>query len=101
MLTMRHRNADGSETLAALVRRALGAACSVDACGLDDRTELADLNLDSLTLVTVLAQIEAVYGVDFSTADTLDAFGAADVGELVGTIARVVARARARGGAAQ
>lgn len=82
------------DSLAEFVRRVLAVACGIDAAALDDCTELADLGLDSLTLVTVLAQVEAVYGVDFSTADTLAALGASNVTELLAAISRAAAGAR-------
>jgi acyl carrier protein len=82
------------DSLPGFVRRVLAAVCGCEPAAFDDRTDLADLNLDSLALVTVLTQIEAVYDVDFSTADTLDALGARDLRELVAAIARIVARGR-------
>jgi acyl carrier protein len=77
-----HRN----EIVENLVVRVLAVACRADAGALDRQTSMADLAMDSLTLVAVLSQVEAAYGVEFKADETLALMGAEDVGQLVGAI---------------
>ena len=87
--------ASDSSSVELFVLRAIAIACPVAAVAVDRNTPLLDLRMDSLTLVAVLSQVEAVFQVDFSTAETLDLLGAASVGELVAAIERRLARHRA------
>ena len=84
-----------SSSVELFVLRAISVACAVAGVDVDRNTPLLDLRMDSLTLVAVLSQVEAVFQVDFSTAETLDLLGAASVGELVAAIERRLAQHRA------
>lgn len=53
-------------------------------------TSFLELRMDSLTFVSVLAQIEAVYDVEFQSNEMLDFLSADRVGELSRKISRVI-----------
>lgn len=74
------------------VVRAVAEACRSASGTVGPRSRLADLAMDSLTLVAVLARMEAVFGVDFGVDETLEALGAEDVAGLAAAVARAVGR---------
>jgi acyl carrier protein len=82
--------AKGSD-IAAFVATTLALACRIEPQRVDRRTRLADLDLDSLTFVSILSRVEAVLGVTFSADETLAVLDAPDVDALVTAIERKVA----------
>ncbi|HEX6996825.1 MAG TPA: acyl carrier protein [Gammaproteobacteria bacterium] len=76
-----------------LVCAALAQACSRDRRDVSPDTRMLDLNIDSLTLVSVLAQVEAVYGIELTPDDTLAMMEAAAVSDLAERVAVLVGRA--------
>ena len=80
--------ASDAADVGSFVRRTLAAACRVDPASLSDTTSLLELHADSLTLVSVLSQVEVAFAVDFSAKDTADLLAADDVGELVAAVER-------------
>jgi len=51
---------------------------------------MLDLNMDSLALVSVFAQFEAIYQVEFTSDDLLSLFQAVDVAAIVKTLKDVL-----------
>jgi acyl carrier protein len=88
---------DTTTTIEQLVTGALAAACRLEPARVERSTSLLDLGVDSLTLMAVLSQIEALFAVELLPDDTLALLGAADVGALVAALERCIARARAVG----
>lgn len=84
----------GASALNELVCTTLARACNRDPGEIFPRTRMLDLNMDSLTLVSVLAQVEAVYGIELTADDTLGMMEAAFVSDVVDRVAAVVTRAR-------
>lgn len=74
----------------ALVVHTLALACRVDRASIRRTTRLHDLDADSLTLVAVLARIEASYGIELTADDTLSLFEARDVAALIGALERLI-----------
>jgi acyl carrier protein len=72
----------------------VAAVCRVDPLSIDRRTSLLDIHMDSLTFVSILTQTEAVYGVAFSASDTVDFFGANEIGDLIDAVQRTITRKR-------
>lgn len=77
--------------IAAFVVRTLALVCRIEPQTVHGRTRLADLDLDSLTFVSILSRVEAVLGVTFSADDTLAVLDAPDVDALVAAIELKVA----------
>lgn len=77
----------------------IAAACRVDPETIGRATRLADLQLDSLTFVSVLAGIEAACGVEFDTEVTLRCLAAHDVGDLLDIVRSAAPQAAALGSA--
>ncbi len=67
--------------------------CGLKCSELSTATALPEA-LDSLTLVAVVARIEAVFAIALAS-DEIELFSARDVGELVALIARKVEQTRA------
>ncbi|MCC6202812.1 MAG: acyl carrier protein [Gammaproteobacteria bacterium] len=68
----------------------LALACHRNADALTPAITLADLNVDSLTLVAVLAQVEAVFTVTLTDDDTIAMFEAVTIADLSERIARLL-----------
>jgi acyl carrier protein len=79
-----------------LVLTALALACHVDREAIDRTTLLRDLEADSLTLVAVLARIEASCGVEFAADDMLALFDARDIATLIRAVENRVALSAVR-----
>jgi hypothetical protein len=78
-----------------LVTAAIATACRIEPASLDHRTPLADIGMDSLTLVAVLSEIEALCEIELSAADTAELLAAKDIGEIVARLApRIAPNAR-------
>jgi len=80
--------------LSEFVRAAIAQAANLDAAAVSGETHLLDLNLDSLTLVSVLAQVEAVHGIELEPEEILSMLEASRVLELVSRIEAVLAARR-------
>jgi hypothetical protein len=76
-----------------LVLGALALACRVEPRAIGRSTRMHDLDVDSLTLVAVLARIEACCGAEFAADDVLALLEARDVGAFIGAIQARLARA--------
>lgn len=70
----------------------LALACNRDADSLTPDTSLYDINVDSLTMVAVLAQAEAVYEIELSPDDTLALLEALSVSDLIDRLTGIIAR---------
>lgn len=55
-------------------------------------TPLLELDLDSLTLVAILTQVEAAYNVELTADDLIGALDAHTLASLIDTLAAVLAR---------
>ena len=73
-----------------------GLPVGLDRGAIDRSTRLRDLDVDSLTLVAVLARIEASCGAEFTADDTLALFDARDVGAIIRAVEGRVPGAAAR-----
>lgn len=73
--------------LASFVTVRLAEACGVPVERLTPETSLLELDLDSLTLVSVLTQLEAAYGVELTREAIIAVLEAATAGELVTRLA--------------
>ena len=71
----------------------LALAANKDPTSIQPQTNLLDLNLDSLSLVSVLAQVEAVYAVQLTPDEILELIGSVRIADLVDDLERIVARA--------
>ena len=76
------------DSLERLVVEAIGAACRIEPAAIARSTPLLDMNMDSLTLVTVLGLIEVAYGFNFDADDIVQMLRARDVAELCAVVAR-------------
>jgi len=70
----------------------LALACNQDRATIHPQTSLFELNLDSLSLVSVLAQVEAVFTVQLTPDEMLRLIGASRIADLVNDLERIVAR---------
>jgi acyl carrier protein len=73
-----------------VVRDAIAACCALDAASLRDSTPLLETNMDSLTMVTVVSQVEIEFGMTFTPDELAEILRARDVGELAAAVARKV-----------
>jgi acyl carrier protein len=78
------------EQIAHLVREAIAAYSALDVEALNDSTPLVDMNMDSLTLVTVVSHVENAVGTTFTAKELAEVLRARDVGELAAAVARKV-----------
>lgn len=69
--------------LADLLRVTIAQACNLEPASVTGAMSMLELGLDSLTLVSVLAQLEAVYGLELTGDETLPLLEAATVGALI------------------
>lgn len=76
--------------IAEFVCATLALACRKERGAVDLRTNFLELNVDSLTLVSVLAQVEAVYAVELTPNQLLPLIEARNVSELVGRLKVIV-----------
>jgi acyl carrier protein len=72
----------------------LAQACNRDRREISPDTQMRDLNMDSLTLVAVLAQVEGVYEIELTIDDVLSMIEATSVSELAELLAGLIARGR-------
>lgn len=78
--------------LATFVCSTIALACNRDPASVSPRAGLLDLHMDSLTLVSVLAQVEAVYEVSLTPEDTLALVSVTHVSDLIGGLEAIVSR---------
>ncbi len=83
-----------TSSVAEFVYSSLAQACRCARGQISPDTQMLDLDVDSLTLLSVLAQVEAAYGVELTPDDTVTIIGAASVSDVVGHISGVIARSR-------
>jgi acyl carrier protein len=69
--------------LSAFVCSAIGQACNCPVEAVTPSTPLVTLNIDSLTLVALVAQVEAIYGVDLSAEELISLTDCARVSDFV------------------
>lgn len=84
--------ADASDELIEWLCATLARACHLERRAVTAESRVLDLGLDSLTLVSVLTQLEAVHGFELSPDDTLALLDAPDVRTLAGTLAHMIDR---------
>lgn len=80
--------------LALLLCETIARACNLEPAAVTLRTHVLDTGMDSLTLVSVLAQVEAVYELELASEDTLGLLEAATVAELVERLEGLVGAGR-------
>jgi acyl carrier protein len=78
------------DRISRVVREAIAACCALDAASLRDSTPLVEANMDSLTMVTVVCQVEIELGMAFTPDELAEIVRARDVGELESAVARKV-----------
>ncbi len=86
---------DSAYSIHGLVCSTLAEAAKRDVRDLTDRTSLADLAIDSLSLTTLIAQLEATFSIQLSADEKMAIYDADDLGTIV-----AVAQGAARGGGA-
>jgi acyl carrier protein len=72
------------------VRITLAHACKRPVADVSLQTSMLDLQMDSLTFIAVVSQVEAVYDVQFTEAELVDFFDVAQVGDLVALLQRTI-----------
>jgi len=77
-----------------VVAGAVAAACRIDAAALGRDTRMSDLEMDSLSFVSILARIEAELELELGADDTLRLLATQDVGELVAAVSGMVSLER-------
>jgi len=72
------------ETVSKFLSSALALACGKGEDEVTLDTPLIELDIDSLVFVSVISQLEAIYGFELQAEDFLELYTARDVGALVG-----------------
>ena len=80
-----------------IVHQIVAAAAGVDASSIDSSTSMASLDLDSLSIVSIVAQCCARFEVEMATDDILELYAAKNVAEFVTALRLNVERYRACG----
>jgi len=80
--------------LAEFLCAAIAQAANRDPAAIGAATPLLDLDLDSLTLVSVLSQIEAVYGIELEPEEIMSMLEASRIGDLAARIEAALAGRR-------
>ena len=78
--------------VASFVCSTVALACNRDPASVALDTNLLELNMDSLTLVSILAQVEAVYEVSIDTSEVFALIEAARVADLVNRLEGIIGR---------
>ncbi len=94
MLSQNEVASEEPRRIEARVLELIAETCGLDRAELSAATPLAEA-LDSLTLVAVVARIEAVFDVLLGSDETSELLSARDVGELGRLLARMVVLAHA------
>ncbi len=66
-----------------IVHQIVVAAAGVDASSIDSSTSMASLDLDSLSIVSIVAQCCARFEIEMATDDILELYAAENVGEFI------------------
>lgn len=69
--------------LAEFICATIAQACNAKPATITPATNVLDAGMDSLTLVSVFAQVETVYGIELSTDDTLGLLEAVTIADLI------------------
>jgi acyl carrier protein len=77
-----------------LILSTIANICRLDRETISLDSNVAQINLDSLSLLSVVTRIELAYGVEFLTEDTMDVFMATTVNDIVITVERMVESGR-------
>jgi acyl carrier protein len=85
-------DAGPSASLADFVCDALALVCNRDPCDISMDTPLLDLDVDSLTMVLVLAQVETAYAIEVTPDDTISVLRTVTVSDLVQQVGVLVTR---------
>lgn len=72
-----------SVSLERFVIAAIEMVCGLDASAIDLRTRTTDIDLTSLALMSLIANVQSVYTVEFTTQDVLECLSARTVGDVV------------------
>lgn len=72
-----------AEKLSEFLCWAFAQACSRDRSEISAETPLIDLDIDSLTFVSVISQLEAACGVEIEPDELVELFGANTVADIV------------------
>jgi acyl carrier protein len=78
------------EQISRFVLEAVADAAGVEVASLRQSTPLLDAQMDSLTLVAIVTQIEAQYGATFDTDEIAQILRARSVGDIASIVARKV-----------
>ncbi len=82
---------NGELDLEDFIQTTVAQACNVDRETVRPDTPLLDLNIDSLALVSVFAQVEAVYDLELTPDEILSMLEAPRVSDLVTCLRELVA----------
>jgi acyl carrier protein len=85
-----------TRSIRAAVLEVLEAVSGRDASDLGDSVPLADMNMDSLSLVAILSLVEARCGTSFDSDATAEIVRASDIGGLVAAVSKAATSARRR-----
>jgi acyl carrier protein len=80
--------AKGTRSIRAAVIEVLEAVSGLPASELVDSTSLADMNMDSLSLVAILSVVEERCATTFDSDATAQIMSASDIGSLVAAVSR-------------
>lgn len=86
------RPGDTNDSLADFICTAVEQACQRVPASVDVQSSFLDLGMDSLTFVSIVSQVEAVYGVELDTDDLLALFDAPRVGDVVEVLGGLLVR---------
>ena len=78
--------------LSEFVCSTIAQACNRPSYSVSLEANMLELNMDSLTLVSVLAQVEAVYEVELTPDETLRLIEASRVSELIDQLEQIVSQ---------
>lgn len=76
---------------------AIASTCGTDVQALRLETPLVDLDLDSLSVVSIVGQLEAAYGVNFGASAAATILEASTIGDLSAAIASQIEHGRMKG----
>ena len=79
-----------TEALIAWLCPMIARACGMEPRGITAESRIAELELDSLTLVSVLTQAEAIHAIELGAEETLELLEAVDVRTLAAALAAII-----------
>ena len=77
-----------------IVREIVAAVTGADRSSIDSATSMASLNLDSLSIVSIVSLCRARFETEFETSEILDLYLAEDFGDFVAAITETIERHR-------